>query len=118
MFGYQLKFRKKFPPMWWNWLSGIVGKCADSNQIGVLVLNRPHHDRKEALVVLRWCDWVALHGEPVIEPEEQSVPVCSIRGGCDRPVTREFCYAGEPWMPYCDVHRPQYGTAGERKWSR
>lgn len=31
---------------------------------------------------------------------------------CRAPATREFCYAAEPWMPYCDRHEPQYMTAG------
>lgn len=34
---------------------------------------------------------------------------------CENAATREFCYAAEPWMPYCDEHTPQYGTAGERR---
>ena len=33
---------------------------------------------------------------------------------CGAQATREFCYAAEPWMPYCDEHEPQYATAGER----
>lgn len=69
MFGYQLKYRKTFPSWLWTWLRGIVSKCAESDQIGVLVLNRPNHDRSEALVIVRWSDWVALHGAIVTPPE-------------------------------------------------
>lgn len=64
MFGYQLKYRKTFPSWLWGWLSGIVARCAPDGQIGVLVLNKPRRERSEALVILRWADWVALHGEP------------------------------------------------------
>ena len=51
----------------------------------------------------------------LVETEPLPNRKCSIRGGCHRPVTREFCYAGEPWMPYCDMHTPQYETAGKRR---
>lgn len=33
---------------------------------------------------------------------------------CGASATREFCYAAEPWVPYCAAHEPQYVTAGER----
>jgi len=34
---------------------------------------------------------------------------------CENSPTREFCYAAEPWTPYCPKHPPQYVTAGDRK---
>lgn len=67
MFCFQLKYRNRFPGSWWEWLSGIVAKAAESGRIGVLVLNKPRGRDQEALVVVRWADWVALHGEPVID---------------------------------------------------
>lgn len=69
LFGYQLKYRNTFPSWLWTWLRGIVNKCEPDGQIGVLVLNRPHHDRKEALVVVRWEDWVQIHGDIETPPE-------------------------------------------------
>ena len=32
---------------------------------------------------------------------------------CEKPATRAYCYAGDPWTPYCAEHPPQYGTAGD-----
>ena len=62
MFAYQLKVRSAFPDWIFKWLHGICGRR--DNRIGVLVLNRPHRPRRDALVILRWSDWVALHGTP------------------------------------------------------
>lgn len=64
MFCFQLKYRNRFPSSWWEWLSGITAKAAESQRIGVLVLNKPRGRDEEALVVLRWADWCALHGTP------------------------------------------------------
>lgn len=77
MFGYQLKYRNTFPVWLWQWLRGIVNKCAETDQIGVLVLNRPNYDRKDALVILRWEDWCALHGEP--KPEQLDALKSAVR---------------------------------------
>lgn len=32
---------------------------------------------------------------------------------CGAVATRAYCYAACPWRPYCAVHPPQYGTAGD-----
>lgn len=61
-FAYQLKVRKVIPAWIGAWLGGICAMAARSNRTGVLVLNRPHRPRRAALVVLRWQDWVDLHG--------------------------------------------------------
>jgi hypothetical protein len=61
-FAYQLKVRKVIPAWIGAWLGGICAMAARSNRTGVLVLNRPHRPRRAALVVLRWSDWVELHG--------------------------------------------------------
>lgn len=64
-FRYQLKVRRALPAWLFSWLGGIVGRAAEDGPAvtGVLVLNRPRHPRRDALVILRWSDWVALHGK-------------------------------------------------------
>lgn len=64
LFVYQLKVRRALPSWMFDWLAGIVAWAATRNRIGVLVLNRPRQPRTEALVVVKWSDWVDLHGAP------------------------------------------------------
>jgi len=52
-----------FPSWIFEWLEGIVGNAKPKEKIGVLVLRRPNQPRRKSLVVLRWDDWVDLHGE-------------------------------------------------------
>jgi hypothetical protein len=73
-FCYQLKIRRSLPTWLFDWLAGIVANAAGTGRTGVLVLNRPRTPRRDALVILRWSDWVAEHGAPSIpddEPEAQ-----------------------------------------------
>ena len=65
-FRYQLKVRRVLPRFLFDWLSGICASAATYGQTGVLVVNRPHRPRSEALVILRWCDWCDEHGAPPI----------------------------------------------------
>ena len=62
LFAYQLKVRKVIPSWIFEWLRGICTTAATTDRIGVLVLNQPRKPRRDALVVLRWGDWVDLHG--------------------------------------------------------
>jgi len=64
MFCYQFKLRKAVPSFIVEWLAGIVNKAIDNDRIGVLVMKRPRDLDRDSLVVVRWHDWVALHGEP------------------------------------------------------
>jgi hypothetical protein len=59
---YQLKVRKAIPSWLWGWLSGIQGTAQRSDKCGVLVLKHPRQQDEDALVVLSWKDWTALHG--------------------------------------------------------
>jgi hypothetical protein len=59
---YQAKSRRTLPAWLWRWLGGIQETARHAGKIGVLVLHRPGQDRAEALVVLSWADWRALHG--------------------------------------------------------
>jgi hypothetical protein len=60
---YQLKVRRMLPAWLWAWLGGIQGTAAKQGRIGVLVLRVPRMRDEDALVVLSWRDWVALHGD-------------------------------------------------------
>lgn len=62
MFAFQFKLRRSFPGWLWEWLAGIQGAAKASGRVGVLVLKKPRQRDAEALVVLSWGDWVALHG--------------------------------------------------------
>jgi hypothetical protein len=60
---YQLKVRRMLPAWLWGWLGGIRGTATAQGKIGVLVLRVPRMRDEDALVVLTWRDWVALHGD-------------------------------------------------------
>jgi len=62
VFHVQVKLRKSLPAWLWAWLRGIVGDAAPQNKIGILVLKRPRQRDAEGLVVLRYQDFVDLHG--------------------------------------------------------
>jgi len=68
LFAYQLKVRRRMPQWLFDWLDGIRG-AATRDQVGVLVINRPRRPRRDAVVVVRWSDWVALHG--AIEDDDE-----------------------------------------------
>jgi len=63
MFCFQFKLRKRLPGCLWDWLGGIVASAERSERVGVLVVKRPRQLDEEALVILRWKDWVDLHGD-------------------------------------------------------
>jgi hypothetical protein len=62
MFCFQFKNRRMLPTWLFAWLSGITGAAARQDKIGVLVLKVPRMRDADALVVLKWSDWVQLHG--------------------------------------------------------
>lgn len=57
---YQHKLRKVLPAYIFEWLDGIREVARKKGRVGVLVLNLPGRRRSEAVVVLRWADWVAV----------------------------------------------------------
>lgn len=61
---YQLKVRKAIPSWLWDWMSGIQGTAKAKGKLGVLVLKHPRQRDSDALVVLRWGDWVEIVGQP------------------------------------------------------
>jgi len=68
LFVVQVKHRDgQFPRTVAAWLDRVVGKARSRvpSKIGVLVIQRPRHRRADALVVVTWGDWRALHvGRP------------------------------------------------------
>lgn len=60
---YQLKVRKSIPGWLWTWLEGIQGHAKGKGKAGALVLKLPRQRDEDALVILSWRDWVALHGD-------------------------------------------------------
>ncbi len=67
----QSKVRRSLPAWLFEWLSGICQAAHRRGQTGVLVLKRPRAPRRNAVVVLRWCGWVALHGTPPVDDENE-----------------------------------------------
>jgi len=63
MFCFQFKLRRVFPSWLWIWLDGIATKATLDGKIGALVLKRPRQLDDDAVVILRWRDWVDLHGK-------------------------------------------------------
>jgi hypothetical protein len=63
-FSYQCKLGRRFPSYLREWLDGIRSSAKATNQIGVVVWREKGARTADALVCLRWADWVDLHGEP------------------------------------------------------
>lgn len=63
VFAVQSKLRASLPDWLGAWMAGIVHTAAQSGLTGLLVLRRPRQRYEEALVVLRYPDFVALCGE-------------------------------------------------------
>lgn len=62
LFCFQFKLRNVFPLWLWDWTHEIATTGTRHGKVGVLVLKRPRQRDEDALVVLRWKDWVDLHG--------------------------------------------------------
>jgi hypothetical protein len=62
MFHAQAKLRKSLPAWLFDWLSGICG-TTPAGKIGILILRTPRMRNADALVVMRFSDFVDLHGE-------------------------------------------------------
>jgi hypothetical protein len=74
MFCYQAKKRATFPTYVAEWLASICTTAAARTpaKIGVVILQRPRAQDGDALVVMRFADFVDLHGparySPALEP--------------------------------------------------
>jgi hypothetical protein len=79
-FCFQFKLRRALPAWIFTWLGGITTTACRTGKIGVLVVKRPRMRDEDAIVLLRWADWVALGGVtspavPVSAQPATSVPV-------------------------------------------
>lgn len=63
LFCFQFKNRRMLPTWLFLWLDGICGTAKRANKVGVLVLKVPRMKDADALVILKWSDWVDLHGK-------------------------------------------------------
>ena len=61
-FCFQFKLRRMLPSWLFAWLAGIVATAARDGKVGVLVLKTPRMQDGEAIALVRWRDWVDLHG--------------------------------------------------------
>lgn len=62
MFCFQFKLRRMLPAWIFLWLDGIVATATRDGKIGVLVLKSPGMEDADSLAVVRWRNWVDLHG--------------------------------------------------------
>jgi hypothetical protein len=62
LFAFQFKLRRCVPAFVFEWLAGIVATAQRQGKIGVLVMKMPRMRDDESLVIVRWKDWVELHG--------------------------------------------------------
>lgn len=62
LFVFQFKLRKVIPEFLFRWLGGIVATGERQGKVGVLVLKTPRMRDDESVVMVRWRDWVELHG--------------------------------------------------------
>jgi hypothetical protein len=72
MFEIQTKLRNGVPSYLLQWLDGIVASASSRNRVGVVVWKTPGSGRPDgdALVIMRWRDFVALHGTNHTHVEE------------------------------------------------
>lgn len=74
MFVYQAKLGRKMPSYLRAWLVGIraAGAVRRPEKVGVVVWKPKHAEDADAVVMLAWGDWVALHGS--VSAPEREVP--------------------------------------------
>lgn len=68
LFCFQFKCRRMLPTWLWDWLTGIVLTAQSQQKVGVLVLKVPRMRDTESIVIMKWKDFIDLHGAPT-EPE-------------------------------------------------
>lgn len=62
MFAIQVKLRKSIPDWLFDWLGGIVASARTQQKIGILILRQPRMRDTEAVVILRYQDWLDIVG--------------------------------------------------------
>lgn len=67
VFCLQMKLRKAIPKCIRQWSDGIADVARRQHKVGVLIVKEPRLHDDNALVILRYRDWVALHGNQKAE---------------------------------------------------
>lgn len=62
MFALQMKLRKSIPKCIRDWSDSVCRTAQRDHKIGVLIVKEPGKHDENALVVLRYGDWIDLHG--------------------------------------------------------
>lgn len=62
LFCGQSKLRKGRPKQVDEWLDKITAQAKDKGKVGLVVWCTPREDRSRGVVLLRYDDWVSLHG--------------------------------------------------------
>jgi hypothetical protein len=64
MFCYQAKLGRGMPSYLREWLAGIraAGQARRPEKLGIVVWKPKHSQDADAVVLLSWRDWLALHG--------------------------------------------------------
>jgi len=64
LFCFQFKLGRKMPSYLREWLAGIrsAGAARRPEKIGAVVWKPKHAEDADAVVLVSWRDWVALHG--------------------------------------------------------
>lgn len=84
MFEAQVKLRRALPSWLFSWLDGITSRARPHGRIGVLIVKRPRMRDTDALVVLRYGDWIDLHGRLTGPPQYVPVARVTAEGTCVR----------------------------------
>lgn len=62
VFCLQMKLRRAIPKCIRQWSDGIADLARRQRKVGILIVKEPRLHDDNALVILRYRDWVELHG--------------------------------------------------------
>lgn len=71
LFCFQMKLRKSVPKCIREWSDGIHRAAQRDGKVGVLIVKEPGLRDDNALVIVRYRDWVELHGGGPVRETEQ-----------------------------------------------
>ena len=71
LFCFQMKLRKSIPKCIREWSDSIHRSAQRAGKIGILIVKEPGLHDENALVVVRYRDWVDLHGTKDVPTEAQ-----------------------------------------------
>lgn len=70
LFLVQSKLRRTLPDWLWAWLNPIASEAATQGRVGILVLRKPRMRNGDSLVVMKYADFVSLHG--IVKGDQES----------------------------------------------